>query len=134
MMKTHLTALSFMCMVMPAAANTSAPSPPPHASSQSAMFTMQDGQSIYEHVCLGCHMPGAKGAVGAGMYPALARNTKLEEFGYPVAIIINGQKAMPSLGAFFNNTQIAEVVNYIRTHFGNHYTEKVTAAEVGAMR
>jgi hypothetical protein len=29
---------------------------------------------------------------------------------------------------------VADVVNYIRTHFGNHYTDKVTAAEVKTMR
>ena len=26
---------------------------------------MQDGKSIYEHVCQGCHMAGGKGAIGA---------------------------------------------------------------------
>ena len=44
-----------------------------------AMFPMQGGQAIYEGVCQGCHMPDAKGAVGAGMYPALASNPKLED-------------------------------------------------------
>lgn len=97
-------------------------------------FPMQDGKSIYEHVCQGCHMPGGKGAVGAGAYPALAQNPKLEEGGYPAAIIIQGQKAMPSFGAFFSDNQVAEVVNYIRTHFGNHYSGRVTAAEVKLMR
>ncbi len=98
------------------------------------MFGMQDGKSIYERVCQGCHMPGAKGAVGAGMYPALAHNPRLEEAGYPVTIVIKGQKAMPAFGAFFDDAQVAEVVNYIRTHFGNHYNDKVTAAAVKAMR
>jgi mono/diheme cytochrome c family protein len=79
-------------------------------------------------------MPGAVGAVGAGAYPALAGNPKLEVAGYPVSIIMNGQKAMPALGPYLNDAQIADVVNYIRTHFGNSYTDKVTAAEIKTMR
>ena len=83
-------------------------------------FPQQTGEAIFKGICQGCHMPDAKGAVGAGMYPALANNAKLEEAGYPIAVIVNGQKAMPPLGSMFSDTQIADVVNYIRTHFGNH--------------
>src|SRR5262245_49303429 len=42
------------------------------------------GKDIYEHICQGCHMPDAKGAVGAGAYPALAANPRLETGMYPV--------------------------------------------------
>ena len=61
-------------------------------------FTEQGGEAIYKNVCQGCHMPDAKGAVGAGMYPALAKDPKLEVAGYPVAVVVNGQKAMPAFG------------------------------------
>jgi mono/diheme cytochrome c family protein len=134
MVKAHIVAVFGFILVMPASADTAAPVPPPRAIAKTATFRMQDGKSIYERVCQGCHMPGAKGAAGAGMYPALARNPRLEEVGYPVAIIISGQKAMPSFGALLNDAQIAEVVTYIRTHFGNRYTDKVTAAVVKTMR
>jgi mono/diheme cytochrome c family protein len=33
-----------------------------------------------------------------------------------------------------SNDQVAAVVNYLRTHFGNSYLDKVTAEEVQAMR
>ncbi len=79
-------------------------------------------------------MAGGKGAIGGGAYPALAQNARLEEGGYPASIILHGQKAMPSFGAFFSDSQVAEVVNYLRTHFGNNYSGKVTAADVKAMR
>ena len=59
----------------------------------------QGGEAIYKGVCQGCHMPDAKGAVGAGTYPALAKNPKLETAGYPVSVIVHGQKAMPPFGA-----------------------------------
>ena len=57
-------------------------------------FTEQGGEAIFKNVCQGCHMPDAKGAVGAGMYPALAKNPKLEVAGYPVSVIVNGQKGV----------------------------------------
>jgi mono/diheme cytochrome c family protein len=94
----------------------------------------QGGEAIYKGVCQGCHMPDAKGAVGAGMYPALASNSKLETAGYPISVIIHGQKAMPVFGAAFSDQQIADVVNYIRTHFGNTYKDKVTPEEVKSAR
>lgn len=97
-------------------------------------FTEQGGEAIFKNVCQGCHMPDAKGAVGAGMYPALAKNPKLEVAGYPVSVIVNGQKAMPALGGMFSDQQVADVVNYIRTHFGNNYKDRVTPADVKATR
>ena len=97
-------------------------------------FTEQGGEAIFKNVCQGCHMPQAQGAVGAGMYPALAKNPKLEVAGYPVSVVVNGQKAMPALGGMFSDQQVADVVNYVRTHFGNNYKDKVTPADVKAVR
>ncbi len=136
MRKRLAAAIALVCLAAPALADTAAPTPPPapRPNARGGRFPMQGGEAIYVGVCQGCHMPDAKGAVGAGMYPALADNPKLEEAGYPLGVIINGQKAMPPLGAYFSDAQIADVVNYIRSHFGNHYTDKVTAAEVKTMR
>ena len=97
-------------------------------------FTEQGGEAIFKDVCQGCHMPDAKGAVGAGMYPALAKNPKLEVAGYPVSVVVNGQKAMPAFGGMFSDQQVADVVNYVRTHFGNNYKDKVTPADVKSAR
>lgn len=97
-------------------------------------YDFKGGQAIYTNVCQGCHMPDAKGAVGAGMYPALAKNVKLETAGYPVAVITHGQKAMPSFGALLNDQQVADVVNYIRTNYGNKYKDKVKPEDVKAQR
>ena len=97
-------------------------------------FTEQGGEAIFKNVCQGCHMPDAKGAVGAGMYPALAKNPKLEVAGYPVSVVVNGQKAMPAFGGMFSDQQVADVVNYVRTHFGNNYKDKVTPADVKTAR
>lgn len=94
----------------------------------------RDGASIYRAVCQGCHMPKGEGAVGAGAYPALAKNEKLESSGYAVFIVINGQKAMPQIGTFLDDEQVIAVVTYIRTNFGNSYKDAVAADEVKAAR
>jgi len=97
-------------------------------------LSQQGGEAIFKGVCQGCHMPDARGAVGAGSYPALARNSKLEVAGYPVSVIIHGQKAMPSFGQAFDDRQIADVTNYIRTHFGNDYKDPVSPEDVRSAR
>jgi mono/diheme cytochrome c family protein len=97
-------------------------------------YDFQGGKAIYTNVCQGCHMPDAKGAVGAGMYPALASNAKLETAGYPVSVVTHGQKAMPAFGTLLNDQQIADVVNYVRTSYGNKYKDKVKPEDVKAQR
>jgi mono/diheme cytochrome c family protein len=100
----------------------------------SGHFTQTSGEAVFTNICQGCHMANAQGAVGAGRYPALAGNPKLVEPGYPVRMVMGGNKAMPAFGRDLDDVQIANVVNYIRTHFGNHYTDTVTPAFVATAR
>jgi mono/diheme cytochrome c family protein len=104
------------------------------AMNRSGPYTFQGGEAVYTNVCQGCHMPNAQGAVGAGAYPALAKNAKLEVAGYPVSVVVHGQKAMPPFGGLLKDQQIADVVNYVRTHFGNNYKDKVSPADVKTAR
>jgi mono/diheme cytochrome c family protein len=104
------------------------------AMNRSTPYNFQGGEAVFKNICQGCHMANAEGAVGAGMYPALAKNAKLEVAGYPVAVIVHGQKAMPPFGGLLNDQQIADVVNYVRTHFGNNYKDKVKPEDVKAQR
>lgn len=104
------------------------------AFSSPANFGENSGASLYAHVCAGCHMPDAKGAEGAGRYPALAGNAKLKEGGYPVYVIVHGLNGMPPVGEMMTDQQVADVTNYVRTHFGNKYKDKVTLADVKAAR
>ena len=100
-----------------------------------AHLPLQGGEAIYKGVCQDCHMPDAKGGkVGPIGYPALASNPKLETSGYPVSVIVHGQKAMPEFGPVFSDQQIADVVNYIRSNFGNDYKDSVTPDDVKAAR
>lgn len=91
------------------------------------------GEQVYIQVCQACHMADAKGGSGAAAIPALAKNPRLEEPGYPVGMVLQGRGAMPGLGDLLGPAQIAQVVTYIRTHFGNNYRRPVTEAEVKLM-
>jgi mono/diheme cytochrome c family protein len=97
-------------------------------------FTEQSGEQLFANVCQGCHMPDGKGAVGAGTYPSLAGNRNLEAGGYPVYVVVRGQRAMPPFGAMMSDDQVAAVVNYLRTRFGNDYKDAVTAEDVKVVR
>ena len=100
----------------------------------SRRFMQRDGEVIYRTVCQGCHMAAAQGAVGAGAYPALANDPKLAAAGYSVLVVVNGSKDMPPFGALLDDEQVAAVVNYVRSHFGNSYPDNVSPANVRAAR
>jgi mono/diheme cytochrome c family protein len=97
-------------------------------------FVEPDGESLYRQVCSACHMMDGKGASGAGTFPSLAGNEKLQAAGYPLYVVTNGLHGMPPLGMFMSDDQVAAVVNYVRTHFGNDYHDAVTAADAKSAR
>jgi mono/diheme cytochrome c family protein len=138
--KFHLAVfLLALGVAAPAFADTAGPAPAAKSKRGNgagffANFPFDGGEAIYKGVCAGCHMPDAKGAVGAGAYPALAKNENLETAAYPVAMVLKGQKAMPGLGMQLDDQQVADVVNYVRTHFGNKYRDKVKPEDVKAAR
>jgi mono/diheme cytochrome c family protein len=88
------------------------------------------GEQVYTQVCQACHMADAKGGGGAAMIPALANNPRLGAAAYPIIMVVKGRGAMPSLTDLLAPAQIANVVGYIRTHFGNNYPGPVTEADV----
>ncbi len=109
-----------------------------------ATVTTTDGKQIYEQICQGCHMPRAQGAVGAGRYPALAKDPTLVSRQFAALTVLAGRRNMPAFGAkhakgflgpplILSDEQIAAVINYVRTHFGNHHTDSLSAAEVAAL-
>jgi mono/diheme cytochrome c family protein len=93
-------------------------------------FSEQTGEALYSNVCQACHMGSAEGALGAGQYPPLARNPKLEVPAHVIHRVVHGHKAMPAIGRLMTDEQVAAIVNYVRTHFGNDYKRPVTPEEV----
>jgi mono/diheme cytochrome c family protein len=109
-----------------------------------AILSTTDGRQIFEQICQGCHMQGGRGAVGAGHFPALANNASLASRQYVALTILMGRRNMPAFGAkhaigfggppaTLSEEQIAAVINYVRTHFGNRYTDSITATEVATL-
>ena len=127
--------VSLLSLVSPAALAQNAT----HISSQPTLsggfkFAEQSGEELYANVCQSCHMPDGKGAIGAGAYPSIASNKALEASRYSLHVVVNGQRAMPPFGVMMNDDQIAAVVNYVRTHFGNAYKDAVTPEDVKVVR
>ncbi|MCL6251587.1 cytochrome c [Altererythrobacter sp. KTW20L] len=92
------------------------------------------GADVYANVCAACHMPDAMGAVGAGFYPALANNPRLLGSRYPAYIVVKGMNGMPPMADMLDDQQIADVVNYVRTNFGNDYPGPISPTEIAALR
>jgi mono/diheme cytochrome c family protein len=104
----------------------------------------RSGEKIYTTICQGCHMPDGRGAEGAGRYPALTASPVFASAAYIAVTVLNGRRNMPSFAPtaaqddFFraqslSDEEVANVVNYIRSHFGNGYTDTISAAEVTAL-
>ncbi|WP_274426823.1 c-type cytochrome [Chelativorans sp. YIM 93263] len=97
-------------------------------------FVYEDGEALYRSACQGCHMPEGEGAVGAGEYPALSGNPMLEDPAYPAYVIIHGQRAMPAFGQYYDDEQVAALVNFIRSELGNDFEGDATAEDVATYR
>jgi len=94
---------------------------------------MVTGAQVYQQICQACHMVDAKGGSGAGTIPALAANPKLGVAAYPITVVVRGKGAMPSFAPLLDKKQIADVVTYVRTNFGNAYPKPVTEADVAKL-
>jgi mono/diheme cytochrome c family protein len=97
-------------------------------------FDEKGGVALYTQVCAACHQLDGKGAVGAAAYPALAGDNNLASAAYVESVLLNGLRGMPPLGRLMSDDQVADVVNYLRSHFGNAYDDALSAADVHAVR
>jgi mono/diheme cytochrome c family protein len=109
-----------------------------------ATLSNVSGEDIYSRICQGCHMPHGEGAIGAGHYPKLAGSVTLASWQYVALTVLGGRNGMPAFSSPTNlawegptvhlsDAQVADVVNYVRTHFGNTYKDRVTADQVAKL-
>jgi len=88
------------------------------------------GEAVYQAVCMACHQPNGQGLPGA--FPPLAssdwvmgdprRLALLVLHGLQGPIEVNGQAwngVMPGQGATLDDEQIASVLSYVRSAWGN---------------
>jgi len=129
----------------PAAAATPPASPAPAAGGADLLAA---GQRIYSTVCIACHQPTGQGL--PPMFPPLAgsdwvnvnkpdRMIRIVLHGFTGPITINGKPfaspapMMPPQGGALNDEQIAGVLTYVRSNFGNK-AGPVTPDQVKAIR
>ncbi len=96
-------------------------------------FVTTDGKKLYHDSCAACHMHKGEGAYGAGYYPPLANNSKMQSKYYIIDILINGFRGMPSFHGMMNDAQIAAVTQYVVSDL-NGFTDTVTAEDVAKLR
>ncbi len=96
-------------------------------------FFTTNGKKLYDDSCAGCHMQKGDGAQGAGYYPPLANNSKMQSKYYIISVVINGLRGMPSFHRMMNDEQIAAVTQYVHSDL-NSFTDIVTTANVAQLR
>lgn len=134
LLKAGIVTIVTLALQSPVPAQSGAHAPADPTFSPGYKFTETTGEKLFANICQGCHMPDGKGAAGAASYPSLAGDANLGASGYPVYVVVRGQRAMPALGTMLNDDQVAAVVNYLRTHFDNSYQDAVTAEDVKIAR
>ena len=96
-------------------------------------FLTTNGKKLYDDSCAGCHMQKGEGVQGAGYYPPLANNSKMQSKYYIISVVINGLRGMPSFHRMMNDEQIAAITQYVHSDL-NTFTDIVTAANVAQLR
>ena len=96
-------------------------------------FFSTNGKKLYDDSCAGCHMQDGRGAQGAGYYPPLADNSKMQSKYYIISVVVNGLRGMPSFHRMMNDQQIAAVTQYVHSDL-NNFTDTVTADNVAQLR
>ncbi|BCX46661.1 hypothetical protein HAHE_05690 [Haloferula helveola] len=110
-----------------------------------AATTAQDGGQLYTTYCSACHAPNGEGATG-GQFPPLAGSEWVEgDPGRSISIVLHGLEGevevddktynllMPPQGAVLPDDQIAAILTYVRSSWGNK-GGKVDAAMVKKIR
>ncbi len=112
----------------------------------------QSGSSLFSQYCQACHQAGGQGQ--PGYFPPLAGHVQeilakkdgrtylvnVLLYGLQGEIVVKGKKyngAMPALGSQLKDAEIAAILNYISTSFGNKLPpgqKPFTAQEVKAQR
>ena len=104
-------------------------------------YRLPVGGRLFLENCAGCHMPNGAGAVGSGPGPELAGNPIVlapspDDL---LSMVLGGQVAqhamvaMPTFKMQFTDAEIAAVLSYVRTSWGNSASQ-VTPQEVAAFR
>jgi mono/diheme cytochrome c family protein len=106
--------------------------------------SMQRGEKVYKQTCLTCHQADAGGV--PDMTPPLIKSQYVQgPPGKLIVIVMNGLKEgveiegetysnpMPSFSKVLKDQEIADVLTYLRRHFGNK-AGPISVAQVSQVR
>lgn len=91
-----------------------------------------DGKTLFAKNCAACHQANGRGIPGA--FPALAGNDFLAGAPSEVAtVLLKGRGGMPDFSTSLDDAEMAEVLSYARSSWGNR-SGAVSTQEVLAQR
>ena len=96
-----------------------------------------DARQLYVENCSACHQVNGKGIPGA--FPTLAGSkVAVGNPVEPVTRVLKGRGGMPSFASDLSDLEVAQVLTYVRTSWGNKgkpvQPAQVTALRTGAKR
>ena len=98
----------------------------------SPALAAETGQSLYNDNCAACHQRSGVGIKGA--FPALAGDKVVQSPPTIAAIVLlNGRGGMPAFKSDLTDVQLAAVLTYIRTSWGNK-AGAASVADIAAAR
>jgi len=106
-MKRHILTLAAL-LATACGAQAQAPATAPAA----------DGKTLFAKNCAACHQASGKGIPGA--FPALAGNGFVQGAPDDVAtVLLKGRGGMPDFSGSLDDADIAQVLSYVRSSWGN---------------
>ena len=91
-----------------------------------------DGKALFAKNCAACHQANGKGIPGA--FPALAGNALVQGAPAEVAtVLLKGRGGMPDFSASLSDADIAQVLTYARSSWGNK-ADAVPDTDVATLR
>jgi len=91
-----------------------------------------DGKAVFQKSCAACHQASGKGIPGA--FPALAGNAFVQGPAQdPATVLLRGRGGMPDFSASLSDADMAAVLTYVRTSWGNS-ADALTEQQVATLR
>lgn len=80
---------------------------------------VQEGEEIFNNVCIACHQPDGKGI--GGIYPALNGNPLItqDDPTYFISTVLTGRGGMPRFANTYNDEEIAAITTFVRQNWEN---------------
>ncbi len=102
--------------------------------SAGSAFAQANGAALFAANCAPCHQAKGQGVKGA--FPALAKNKLVQsDPKNPAWVVTHGRGGMPNFSADLSDAEVAAILTYVRSSWGNHappLTPMVVASARGA--